>query len=82
MCISIITGKLKVLKNWHDSGKETNSASCLLIGYEAYRALVTFYNTDSNKKIHTAKFLAEVKGQVEEYLLDPGNVKVMAVAKI
>ncbi|XP_055549020.1 uncharacterized protein LOC129732292 [Wyeomyia smithii] len=58
--------KLEILEKFYKlSGKDAN---CLLIGYEAYRALV-FYDA-ANK--HGEKHSAAVRAEVRRYLVDPG----------
>lgn len=82
-CFSVVETKLRTLHDWHVSGKKTTShAGCLLIGYEAYRTLVTYHDSKTSKKLYTPEFLDGVRKKVQEYLLDPGNVKPMTEAQI
>lgn len=71
---SDIKEKIKILSQWHQSGRKANHAGCLLIGYEAYRTLVGYHN--SKKRINTfpAEQLDQVKANVKEYLLNPGTL--------
>lgn len=72
---SDVKAKLHTLREWHNSGKKPNNhAGCLLIGYEAYRTLVTYHVSKTSIKLYESHFLDGVKKKVKEYLLDPGNL--------
>ncbi|XP_058453688.1 transcriptional regulator ATRX-like [Malaya genurostris] len=63
---SNIYKKLEVLKNFHQvTGKKAN---CLLIGYEAYRALV-FYDS---KNRHGEQQSDRIRAEVRRMLVNPG----------
>ncbi|XP_055542368.1 transcriptional regulator ATRX homolog [Wyeomyia smithii] len=63
---SNIDKKMEVLKRFHDvSGK---NASCLLIGYEAYRSLI-FYDA---KNKHGERQSDRIRAEVRRYLINPG----------
>lgn len=67
-----INEKLRVLRDWHNSGKHGyTKAGCLLIGYEAYRTLVFYYKKRNAAAMPEAQ-LNTIKKKVEETLLKPG----------
>lgn len=80
--------KISILEQWHNSGNGTNKAGCMLIGYEAFRTLVS-YNTpkapkrgkkdvEQSSKVEKKNKLSDeetkrIKSDIEKYLLDPGT---------
>ncbi|XP_020799705.1 transcriptional regulator ATRX homolog isoform X4 [Drosophila serrata] len=64
-----ISEKLRVLKEWSLSSKE--KAGCLLLGYEAFRALV-FYHSYKYKGSGTTSKSENIRDKVKKYLLQPG----------
>ncbi|XP_020799544.1 transcriptional regulator ATRX-like isoform X2 [Drosophila serrata] len=66
---SDISEKLRVLKEWSLSSKE--KAGCLLLGYEAFRALV-FYHSYKYKGSGTTSKSENIRDKVKKYLLQPG----------
>lgn len=65
--------KLKLLRDWHHSGKSGYSkAGCLLIGYEAFRSLALFQENKKRCSAFTDAEMKSVKNRVEETLLKPG----------
>lgn len=75
---SDINDKLKILKDWHNSGKHGyQKAGCLLIGYEAFRTLV-FYHLQKKRIMQVPQTrLDSIKKRIEETLLKPGESKFM-----
>lgn len=62
---------MKELQNWHRSGTPGfNKATILLVGYEAFRGLVT-YHKKKNVTLNPDQ-VENVKKKVEETLLNPG----------
>ncbi|XP_070139732.1 transcriptional regulator ATRX homolog isoform X4 [Drosophila kikkawai] len=66
---SDVSEKLLVLKEWSLSTK--GKAGCLLMGYEAFRALV-FYHSYKYKGCGTTSKLENIRDKVKKYLLQPG----------
>ncbi|XP_055385953.1 transcriptional regulator ATRX-like [Condylostylus longicornis] len=67
---SDIPDKMNVLQEWHSCGTSgSHNSGCLLIGYEAFRTLVS-YPTKKNRSSRLD--LEEIKSVVKKALLDPG----------
>lgn len=65
--------KLKILRDWHHSGKSGYSkAGCLLVGYEAFRSLALFQESKKRRASLTDEQMKSVRNRVEETLLKPG----------
>lgn len=64
-----------MLRDWHHSGRSGFSkAGCLLIGYEAFRALALFQENKKRCATFTDVELKSVRNRVEETLLKPGMI--------
>lgn len=71
---SDINEKIRILSVWHRNCADFNrSAGCLLIGYEAYRTLVSYHLSKKSKDTFPAEQLEKVRENVKEYMLDPGK---------
>lgn len=61
------------LKDWSQCGKDGNKqAGCLLLGYEAFRVLVSYHNSKKSQSIYTADELERLRKSIHKYILDPG----------
>lgn len=63
---SDVNDKLKILKDWFSS--TSTRVGCLLIGYEAFRALVAIHKRKNNIALN----IDAVSREIDEYLLEPG----------
>ncbi|XP_034129501.1 transcriptional regulator ATRX-like isoform X2 [Drosophila guanche] len=66
---SDIAEKLRVLEEW--SLSSASRAGCLLVGYEAFRALVFYHSYKYRGNVASSK-LENVRDKVHKYLLQPG----------
>lgn len=71
-----IKEKIKILLEWHQCGKKNKLAGCMLIGYEAYRTLVTYHNSKKSLQTFPQDELDRVEKSVKEYLLNPGKISL------
>lgn len=65
---------------WHQCGKKLSNAGCMLIGYEAYRTLVTYHNLKKSMQTFPQEELKRVEKSVKEYLLNPGKCQDIYIA--
>lgn len=68
-----INAKLNILKEWSESGSVNNrKAGCLMMGYEAFRILVSHHTKKKMVEKYTQKELEALEQSVKKYLLKPG----------
>lgn len=75
LLFSDINRKISCLQKWSQCGNDA-PASCLIMGYEAFRNLVNFHTSKANGKKYKDSKLNEIREHIVKYLLKPADIVV------